>query len=146
MTWSLGLVNVAAIAAAGMWLRDFQLPEQIRGIAAVRTGIFALLYAPANLFLLLLFSRNTPLRLLRAVVPSVVAAASVLVAVLGFRSVLAYLVLPEPALLLAQVAVGAVAGLGTLHAIDAEFRSQVLALLARARGRATPEPTREAPP
>jgi O-antigen/teichoic acid export membrane protein len=140
MTWSLALVNIAAFTAAGMWLRALQVLDQIRAIAAVRTGIFALLYSPTNLVLLLWFSGNTPWRLLRVVLPSLCGAASVLVAVLGVRMLLAGALLPEVAALLAQVAVGGVAGLVTLHAIDADFRGQLAALLERARGKAVAEP------
>jgi PST family polysaccharide transporter len=140
MQWSLAAVNIAAFTAAGAWLRDFAVLDQVRGIAAVRTGIFALLYVPTNLALLLSFSGNTIGRLLRALLPSLLGAATALLAVAGVRTVLSGAALPEVVALLAQVAVGAVLALAALYAIDADFRYQAGALLERVRGRTLAEP------
>jgi PST family polysaccharide transporter len=131
MTWSLALLNIASFTAAGFWLRDLEVPAQILGIGAVRTGIFALLYVPTNLALLISFSGNTLRRLLRAVLPALVGAGSTVVAALAVRSAFADAGLPAVVGLIAQVAGGAVAGIATLHLIDAEFRGQVAALIGR---------------
>jgi hypothetical protein len=145
MTWTLAFLNISGFTVAGFWLRDLEVLDQIRGIAAVRTGIFVLLYSPVNLFMLLWFSGNSPWRLLRAVMPSLLGAASVIASVLVVQTLLAEKVLPGVALVLAQVIAGGVAGLATLHATDSEFRSQFAALLGRLRGRPIAEPIRQGP-
>lgn len=134
MTWALAAMNVIGFTLLGLWLKGAAPLEQIRGIASARAGIYVLLYAPPYLALLIGFSGVTWRQLLRAVMPSLVAGATVIAAVMALRAAAAATGVPLTASLVAQVALGAAAGAATLYAADAEFRAHAGAFARWARG------------
>lgn len=134
MQWSLAAANIVAFTTIGFWLREREVLEQISGIALARTGIFALLFAPPSLYLLLRFSGNRVGDLLRAVAPSLLGALSVALGAAAAQQLVAGGSFSAAAELALQVAAGATAGVAVLYLIDADFRRQLESPLAYLRG------------
>lgn len=133
MTWAHAVATALGLTLAGFWLADRSGLEQITGIAATRTAIFALLYAPPYIAMMVGFSGVGWRQLLGALQPSAVAALAVAAAVAASEALAAALALPNPLALSAHVTIGGVAAGATLYAADADFRAYAGALRRRVR-------------
>lgn len=131
VTWCLATVNLVAFLLAGRLVTAPDAAGQAWAIALVRTLVFAGLYAPVNVWLLMRVGGVRPRTLGGALIPAVVGAASVALASLAARQALRPFGIAPAGMLVAMVVLGGLAGLATLVATDRSLLGRLFVLRSR---------------
>jgi O-antigen/teichoic acid export membrane protein len=131
LEWARALLGVALLLVSGFAVRHSSLQWQLIGITLSRFVLGAIFVTPVFLYILMRLADISLREFSVAVIPSSIAAVSVVVSVLSFRAT-GLLSSAKPAIVLvAEVALGATVGLPVLLRLDGQLRRTLASLYRR---------------
>ncbi len=126
LEWTRTVLGVLLLVAAGLIVRGDPLNSQLLAIGLARLVMSAFIITPVFLYILMHLAGISFRDLTGALLPSVAAAATVVVAVAVCRSLAAGADIKPVIQLALQVAMGAVAGIGILLTADPQLRATAI--------------------
>jgi O-antigen/teichoic acid export membrane protein len=131
LEWARMAIGALVLIAAGFYVRNGSITQQIAGIAFARFFTGAFLVAPVFLYIFMRLCRISFRQLTATVAPSAASAASVAASVTLFHSS-GLFATSRPAFLLAsEVVIGGVVGLAVLFSLETQLRRSVAGILQR---------------
>ena len=123
--WAQAIASAAVLMASAFLLRNAALGTQVVGVATSRLVTSVLVSGPILFYVLRRFGGIRARDFLAAVTPSLFAAGAIIASVSSLSMVLKAVVLTRPlTLLMAEIVVGTIAGVGTLLFVDGQLRAR----------------------